>query len=529
MKSFADWVGWSSGLERSGEPVPAGLYLLLSAVKASLLIGVAFAAIHVRRFSAAERHAVLLVGLLGALLLPILDVVLSPLSLRSIPDLSANPDLRHWSDNALALIMVRLDASEGVPVRASWRATMHRLDTAILSLWLTGTVLLLLRIATNLVAAGRVRRRAVMWQEISPGVRLMKSSAIGAPVTAGVFRPAILLPEGFVLTDAVITHELAHVRRRDCLTLFLTQLACAIYWFNPLVWFAARRIALDQERAADDCVLASGEDPVAYSELLLETAQKHVNALRLHAVSSMALPSHLERRITSILDTREARGLSHRRWVAAVSIVIVCVMAPLAALAVHDGFPPGAGLDALMDPQSERVPGTRDFRGYTLRYDQSTVDGTLIARLVDAAARESDRPYDLVPDRARWALSLVRDGRVIEPLINALHDRDWRVCAYAAWALSYSGDPRSVDALLPLLDHRVWRVRAMAAAALRSLGDPRARSEMAKALRDPAWQVRVEAVAYFGAQDQSTFREQLVPLRNDPHIAVRLAADESLN
>jgi len=509
--------------------VPPGLFLLLTAGKISFLIGIAFVATHVRRFSAAERHTILLTSVVCALLLPILGVVLPTLPPPSIPHLSANPDLRHWSDNALALVMIRSDPSEGVPVRASWRATMHRLDTAIVTLWLSGTLLLLLRIATNLVAAVRVRRRAVLRRELSPGVWLMESSAIGAPVTAGFFRPAILIPGGFAVTDAVIAHELAHVRRRDCLTLFLTQLVCAIYWFNPLVWFAARRIALDQERAADDCVLASGEDPVAYSELLLETARKYVNALRLHAVPSMALPSHLERRITSILDTREARGLPHRRWVAAVSIVIACVMAPLAALAVHDGFPPGAGLDAFTDPQSERVPGTRDFHGYNLSYDPSTVDGMLIARLVDAAARESESPYDLVPDRARWALELVRDGRIIEPLMDALHDRDWRVCAYAAWAVSYSGDPRAVDALLPLLDHPVWRVRAMAAGALRNIDDPRARTEMAKALRDPAWQVRVEAVAYFGAQEERAFRDQLIPLRNDPHIAVRLAADESLN
>jgi beta-lactamase regulating signal transducer with metallopeptidase domain len=480
-----------------------------------------------RRLSAAERHAILLAGLTGVLLIPVFAMILPVLSPHSIPPPEANATLREWSDNALGLLMVREDAHSSVPLRTSWRAVMEQNNAAILIIWLTGTGLILLRIATNLVASSRVRAGALMRRNIGSGHLLFESSDIGTPVVLGIFRPVIIVPRGSVPAGAVLTHEVAHITRRDCLTSLLTQIVCALYWFNPVVWAAARRCALEQERAVDDCVLASGEDPVGYSELLLETARGQLSALRLHAASSMALPSHLERRIARILEARAARGPLSRRAMAIIAMVTLCLSLPMAALALHDGIT--HGVDAFADPQSERVPGIRDFHGCAVGYDASTVDGTLIATLADAAGRDSHSPYDLVPDRARWALSLVHDGRIIEPLMVALRDPDWRVCAYAAWALGYSGDPRAVDALLPLLDHPVWRVRAIGASALRSLGDPRARTKMAKALRDPAWQVRVEAVAYFGAQDQTTFREQLVPLRNDPHIAVRLAADESLN
>ena len=61
---------------------------------------------------------------------------------------------------------------------------------------------------------------------------------------------------------SVLLHEMAHVKRRDCLVQFLGQLTCAAHWCNPAVWFAARELRRESERACDDLVLHAGTPPL---------------------------------------------------------------------------------------------------------------------------------------------------------------------------------------------------------------------------------------------------------------------------
>ena len=111
----------------------------------------------------------------------------------------------------------------------------------------------------------------------------LRSPRATMPMAWGILRPAVLMP-----ADAdewpverlriVLLHELAHVSRRDCLTHLLAQVACAVYWFNPLAWMAARRARAERERACDDLVLAAGTRGSDYAEELLRNCPR--DALR---------------------------------------------------------------------------------------------------------------------------------------------------------------------------------------------------------------------------------------------------------
>jgi HEAT repeat protein len=175
--------------------------------------------------------------------------------------------------------------------------------------------------------------------------------------------------------------------------------------------------------------------------------------------------------------------------------------------------------DAVAPHWSERIEPPAP-----LRYIEATgPDAHLIAMLRDAAGQDRRAPDDYVPERARWALAQMRDGKLVEPLLEALDDDDWRVRAYAAWALGHSHDARATQPLTKLLESDIWRVRAMAAHAISILADRRAEAAMLRVIGDPAWQVRLEVVRYLRATGGD--RATIEAMKQDRHIAVRSAAE----
>ncbi|HKY31225.1 MAG TPA: M56 family metallopeptidase [Candidatus Polarisedimenticolia bacterium] len=517
--------------------MPADVFLLLAAGKAAVPIALALlAAVVARRASAAFRHAVLAWGMAGALAMPLLAWTLPALllPLRSHGLYAGAPPLSHLADEAVLLAMTRGDVASGIALPATWRAAAERAGGWLLAVWLAGASVGLARIAADLAAARRVRLRAVPLGFLAGGLPLLSSAEIDAPVCVGPIRPAIMIPEGAALEGsslrAALRHERAHAERRDCLTLLMARACCALHWFDPLSWMAARRMALEREAACDDRVLEDGADPIAYSRLLLAMAAgRAVSRAPAGAASSMARPAQLEARLKRILagGGAPARPVTACRR-AALALAACLIITPLAALAVHDGLGEGDVHDPYADPRSERVDGERPAPSAPPDEAVTGPDRRLIETLRHAARAEPETGADLVPDRARWALSRVRDGRLLGPLLESLDDPDWRVRAYAAWGLAVAADPAAVRRLLPLLDHPVWRERAMAAFALRSIGDPAATEAMAGALSDPAWQVRMEAARFLGERGGPRLGDRIEALLRDPHIAVRLAADQAL-
>lgn len=109
-------------------------------------------------------------------------------------------------------------------------------------------------------------------------IPLMEHPGVPAPLTCRIRRPVIMLPEGFAegLSDtelrAVALHETAHVKRRDTLVLSLISFIRAIFFFQPLAWYAARRVSYLAEVSCDAAALEHEGDPAAYAELLTRIA-----------------------------------------------------------------------------------------------------------------------------------------------------------------------------------------------------------------------------------------------------------------
>jgi beta-lactamase regulating signal transducer with metallopeptidase domain len=332
----------------SADPALATAALVLA--KSTLLLGVAaLGALMLRRASAAARHLLWCVAVLALLAMPALTLAVpswEPAFLAVIPQRAA-PAAGPAAHPGARLVSTAEPALPASPEGGK----PAPLGTLLLAVWAAGAAAVLARLALGMAGARKLARSAAPlddaeWTELARRlgraagvrrpVRLLASGRAQMPVTWGVLRPFILLPAEAVDWDAekrrvVLLHELAHVARRDCLTQALATVCCAVYWFHPGAWAAARRMRVEREQACDDRVLDAGARASEYAGHLIEVARAF-RAPRLASALAMARPSHLEDRVLAVLDERRDRRAVTLRAGAACAATALLALLPLAAL-----------------------------------------------------------------------------------------------------------------------------------------------------------------------------------------------------
>jgi len=222
-----------------------------------------------------------------------------------------------------------LAVSDGkLPFATISNANVNTLGPAIFLLWLAGAAAGLIWLALALL---RLRRWTTGGRELSSaelgydadwlrerigvrrGVRLLESEGVSSPLTYGWRRPVVLLPTSWRgwsrdQIRIVLLHEFMHVRRGDWAYLLMARCACALHWYNPLVWLAARRLEDQRELACDDDVVRCGARPTAYAETLVQMAARIAEPRWGMALSvNMAARPRLENRVVSILCASKRR------------------------------------------------------------------------------------------------------------------------------------------------------------------------------------------------------------------------------
>jgi beta-lactamase regulating signal transducer with metallopeptidase domain len=235
-------------------------------------------------------------------------------------------------------------------------------------LWVAGVLFGLVRIGVGLREVSRLRRRSqpieisslhlILQKTVNQfsnnrNVSIRVSDELRVPTAIGFLKPAVLLP-AWALEDlsaaelnAVLTHELAHLRRWDDWTKLAEKLISAVLFFHPAVWWIQARLGLEREIACDDLVLASSSDARGYAECLVSVAERSRMrtglALALAAISRVRQTSI---RIAQILDPNRPRTTATRAWKPAVAMVTVLSAATLASapripklVSFHDDVP----------------------------------------------------------------------------------------------------------------------------------------------------------------------------------------------
>ena len=140
----------------------------------------------------------------------------------------------------------------------------------------------------------------------------LESDETCVPAVAGVLFTRLLVPRNWrawsqTQRTCILLHELAHVKRSDVYTQLLGRLACLVYWFNPLVWYAARQLRAEREVASDDVVLLAGQKASDYAESLLCTLKSYRPVRPVLGVA-IAHSDRLDQRVLAILDTDRCRN-----------------------------------------------------------------------------------------------------------------------------------------------------------------------------------------------------------------------------
>jgi HEAT repeat protein/beta-lactamase regulating signal transducer with metallopeptidase domain len=453
---------------------------------------------------------------------------------------------------------------------------------ALFAIWLAGAVIVLARMAIGLAAVRWLSRRTqeitdAPWLPMAEDLagdlglhsppRFLRSGRAAMPVAAGIFRPAIIMPGDADTWSAgrlriVLLHELAHVKRRDCLTHLLAQAACACYWFNPLAWLAAKRARTERERACDDLVIASGTRGSDYADELLEMARAmrgdRFAGLLAGASLAMAHRSQLEGRLIAILDPRLPRaGVSRARTLAAIALCC-CAVAPLGALqpwtatdeakresvadavlpaetpampaepkAVSDTSSEGAtgqmmqGPQGMQPPQGPQMP--QEMQGPQIpQPPQPTpifnqvlgpIAETAIAAVENSLERAAESAFESElehqdpkpnpdpkpdPKLAKGKSGREVDPRMVAALTAALKDTDKEVRETAMHALIQLRDPSIFEPLVQALKDGSPDVRGQAVFGLGQLRDPSAVAPLMAALKDENADVREKVVFALG-------------------------------
>lgn len=396
--------------------------------------GVGVASRLLRRYEASWRYGVACAGLLAMTLSAVVTAAF--LSLQQHPIVPFDVSVS-WIESQLPFVCV------------AWC-----LGVAGLSLRLAGGWLLVYRLKTLAepvhhglqVRVDEIRSRL----GIGRHVQVFRSTLVRVPMVVGWLKPVILIPGSLVTgipaaeLEALLAHELGHIRRYDYLVNGLQTLIETVFFFHPAVWWVSKQIRLEREHCCDDLALLTA-DKVIYTRALLELEQLKGAGLTFSYSDVRADGGHLVTRIRRLVTSPESGGTPF--------VKLLCGLT-MAALLLASVEMSNAGRATMLDPAIDVLP-----LDVAARFDQGTratpsripeVRGpeVLLPAVLDRAPIAGANPPDDVSARSTATIETAETlRRTVEPAPPVAHRDDkraWRSgAAFLASSRRVGGDPRA--------------------------------------------------------------------------------------
>ena len=285
-------------------------------------------------------------------------------------------------DRAASSLAVTPSAAASVDVVPA--VPLDRLLPGAVIVWLAGVLLLSVRLivacygverlkrATRSVDARVVARVQLLAHRfgINGPVQVLESALVRVPTVVGCLRPVILLPASVITglapsyLDAVLAHELAHVRRHDYIVNVLQSLVETLLFYHPAVWWCSRQIRIEREHCCDDMVVDAGGDRVGYATALaqLEELRGLQPMLSLNASGGRLLD-----RIRRLLGESPKTERRSTTWTIAVALTVLTAIVAMPALTVADAS------ERAVSSQSEQALKDKEWSDY-VRESQAALE-----------------------------------------------------------------------------------------------------------------------------------------------------------
>jgi len=213
----------------------------------------------------------------------------------------------------------------------------------VVAAWMAGVVVFYVRLLGGWMIAERLRRRQVSpapshWQQVfdrlrtrlhvSRPVRLLVSGLVQAPAVVGLLRPVVLVPVGALAglpaeqMEALLLHELAHIRRCDYMMNALQNMVEALLFYHPAVWWVSGHMRIERELCCDDAVVAISGDSESYARALAEVAAAgHAH----YQAAVAATGGSLANRVARLLGEPRAASRTHSAAAVAAAAAFIAI------------------------------------------------------------------------------------------------------------------------------------------------------------------------------------------------------------
>ena len=346
-----------------------------------------------RHRSAAMRGFVWGMAVVGCLVVSLFALMLPKWEIQVLPEMPIRSETYRLTDNAQSSItLVSTAPSQSLSERVapaqtrtrpqstigrrSFLSTMHWTDW-IAVVWASVSVFFVARLIVGIGAVWHISARSnpFSWateqlrsnQHRHVSVRLSKR--VKVPMVWGFLRPVILLPANAAhwKTDrlrVVLLHELAHIKRWDWMVQTIAQITCAVHWFNPLLWFAARQMRIEAEQACDDQVLNAGFQSTDYAQHLLDIVRNvKTGGSVSRAAVAIARASKIEGRLRTVLAENQDRHPVTKVAVGIGILVLTCFTVPMGTMRLARAINPEVTLSPKNQAvsTSQPIPGEQHF------------------------------------------------------------------------------------------------------------------------------------------------------------------------